>query len=158
MNKIFLMFILTFTFLNAEIISGLNASVGKKVNFNVGRIGHCISHFVSNDNPLAPIYSVYSSYGSSYKVSNNMIANFDEYYNYMDTGLYSFNTLTGECFLTPEPPPPPPPTEPTNPPITITPDENGLIMGLTPQNFHFSFALWGVALSFLMAIGLILSF
>jgi hypothetical protein len=31
-------------------------------------------------------------------------------------------------------------------------------MGLTPQNFHFSFALWGVALSFLMAIGLILSF
>ena len=145
MKKIFLMFIFTFTFLNAEIISGLNASVGKKVNYNVGLIGHCISQFVSlfDNNPLTPIYSVYKSYGSSFKVSNTMIANFDEYYNYMDTGLYSFNTLTGECFLTP---------------VTISPDENGLIMGLTPQNFHFSFALWGVALSFLMAIGLILSF
>ena len=161
MYKIFLMFILTFTFLNAEIISGLNASVGKKVNYNVGRIGHCISQFVSlyDNNPLTPIYSVYNSYGSSFKVSNTIIANFDEYYNYMDTGLYSFNTLTGECFLTPEPEPEPEPNPtPTNHPITITPDENGLIMGLTPQNFHFSFALWGVALSFLMAIGLILSF
>lgn len=151
MYKIFLMFILTFTFSNAEIISGLNASVGKKLNYNVGRIDHCISQLVSlhDNNPLAPIYSVYysyGSYGSSYTVSDTLIANFDEYYNYMETGLYSFNTLTGECFLTPEPA------------ITITPDENGLIMGLTPQNFHFSFALWGVALSFLMAIGLILSF
>lgn len=154
MYKIFLMFILTFTFLNAEIISGLNASVGKIVNYNVGKIDHCISQLVSllDNNPRTPIYSVYNSYGSSYEVSNTIISNFDEYYNYMDTGLYSFDTLTGECFLTPDP------TNPTNPPITITPDENGLIMGLTPQNFHFSFALWGVALSFLMAIGLILSF
>lgn len=145
MKKIFLIFILTFTFLNAEIISGLNASVGKIVNYNVGQIDHCISHLVSllDNNPLTPIYSVYVSHGSSSNVSDTIIVNFDEYYNYMDTGLYSFNTLTGECFLTP---------------VTITPDENGLIMGLTPQNFHFSFALWGVALSFLMAIGLILSF
>jgi hypothetical protein len=135
------MFILTFTFSNAEIISGLNASVGKIVNYNLGQIDHCISQLVSlyDNNPQTPIYAVYMSYGSSFNVSNTMIVNFDEYYNYMDTGLYSFNTLTGECFLTP-------------------PDENGLIMGLTPQNFHFSFALWGVALSFLMAIGLILSF
>lgn len=154
MKKIFLMFILTFTFLNAEIISGLNASVGKIVNYNVGRIEHCISHFVSfrDNNPGLPIYAVYNySNGSRFEASDTLIVNFDEYYNYMDTGLYSFNTLTGECFLTTEP-------DPTNPPIIITPDENGLIMGLTPQNFHFSFALWGVALSFLMAIGLILSF
>ncbi len=157
MKKIFLMFIFTFTFLNSEIISGLNASVGKIVNYNLGQIDHCISQFVSlkDNNPGLPIYSVYNSYGSSNNVSDTLIVNFDEYYNYMETGLYSFNTLTGECFLTSEPPPPEPNP---NPPITITPDENGLIMGLTPQNFHFSFALWGVALSFLMAIGLILSF
>ena len=125
MKKIFLMFILTFTFSNAEIISGLNASVGKIDNYNVGRIDHCISQLVSlvDNNPLTPIYSVYYLGGN---VSDTLIVNFDEYYNYMDTGLYSFNTLTGECFLTP---------------VTITPDENGLIMGLTPQNFHFSFAL-----------------
>ncbi|WP_323669391.1 hypothetical protein [Aliarcobacter butzleri] len=46
-------------------------------------------------------------------------------------------------------------SNPTNP---ITPDENGLIMGMKESDFHFSMAIWGVALSFLMSIGLIISF
>lgn len=46
------------------------------------------------------------------------------------------------------------PETPTNP----TPDKNGLIMGMKETDFHLAMALWGVCLSFLMSIGLIISF
>lgn len=43
----------------------------------------------------------------------------------------------------------------TNP---LTPDENGLIMGMQETHFHLAMALWGICLSFLISIGLIISF
>ncbi|MEM4779401.1 MAG: hypothetical protein QW307_02170, partial [Thermoplasmata archaeon] len=52
----------------------------------------------------------------------------------------------------------PEPTEPTpTEPTPIIPDENGLIMGLTPNDFNFSMALWGIVLAFLISFGLIKS-
>ena len=155
MKKIFLMFILTVTFLNAEIIKNLSAVKHKNLTFPF-----CVSSYNIE-------FSVSHFWGYSYSKPANAPAQFTlnkseiEYFNISG---YEWDTIKATCTLSPVPPPPPPPppppepTNPTNPPITITPDENGLIMGLTPQNFHFSFALWGVALSLLMAIGLILSF
>ena len=52
---------------------------------------------------------------------------------------YSYNLSANEC-------------EPTNP------NKDGLIMGMTEQNFNFALAIWGIALSFLISIGLIISF
>lgn len=62
---------------------------------------------------------------------------------------YKYNSSTKLCELTTTNP-----TTPTNP----TPDENGLIMGMKETDFHLAMALWGVCLSFLMSIGLIISF
>lgn len=158
MNKIFLMFILTFTFLNAEIIKNLSALKHKSIS-----VPFCVSSYNTEVSPLQFwAYSYPKPANAPVKITFNKSE--IEYFNISG---YEWDTIKATCKLSPIPPPPPPPTDPTNPteptnptnpPITITPDENGLIMGLTPQNFHFSFALWGVALSFLMAIGLILSF
>lgn len=65
-------------------------------------------------------------------------------------------------YIEPEPTEPEPteptPTEPTpTEPTPIIPDENGLIMGLTPNDFNFSMALWGIILAFLISFGLIKS-
>lgn len=38
------------------------------------------------------------------------------------------------------------------------PDENGLVMGMQKTDFNLAMALWGICLSFLMSIGLIISF
>ena len=155
MKKIFLMFILTFTFLNAEIIKNLSALKHKSIS----------SPFCVSSYNLIPVYREFWVYSYQKPIQApakmTLLQQDIEYFNISG---YEWDTIKATCTLSPIPPPEPDPTEPTNPtnptnpPITITPDENGLIMGLTPQNFHFSFALWGVALSFLMAIGLILSF
>lgn len=62
---------------------------------------------------------------------------------------YEYNPTTAICELITTNP-----EIPTNP----TPDENGLIMGMKETDFHLAMALWGVCLSFLMSIGLIISF
>lgn len=62
---------------------------------------------------------------------------------------YKYNPTTSICELNTSNP-----ETPTNP----TPDENGLIMGMKETDFHLAMALWGVSLSFLMSIGLIISF
>lgn len=62
---------------------------------------------------------------------------------------YKYNPTTSICESTTTNP-----ETPTNP----TPDENGLIMGMKETDFHLAMALWGVCLSFLMSIGLIISF
>lgn len=62
---------------------------------------------------------------------------------------YKYNPKTTVCELITTNP-----ETPTNP----TPDENGLIMGMKETDFHLAMALWGVCLSFLMSIGLIISF
>lgn len=62
---------------------------------------------------------------------------------------YEYNPTTSVCESTT-----PNPETPTNP----TPDENGLIMSMKETDFHLAMALWGVCLSFLMSIGLIISF
>lgn len=153
MKKIFLMFILTFTFLNAEIIK--NNGLLKLTNSSYL---YCVKSY--NLSLPVPEFYITTSYNPTVYTKTNIENNRIEYF--YNTG-YEWDTIKATCTLSPIPPPEPEPEpnpnpNPTNPPITITPDENGLIMGLTPQNFHFSFALWGVALSFLMAIGLILSF
>jgi hypothetical protein len=56
---------------------------------------------------------------------------------------YKYNSSTKLCELIT-----------TNP----TPDENGLIMGMKETDFNLSMAFWGICLSFLMSIGLIISF
>lgn len=157
MKKIFLMFILISTFLNAEIIKNLSSLKFKNIS----------SPFCVASYDLIPVYKQFWAY--SYQKPSQApvkLTATDSDIQYFNISGYEWDTIKATCTLSPIPPPKPEPTEPTNPtnpnptnpPITITPDENGLIMGLTPQNFHFSFALWGVALSFLMAIGLILSF
>ena len=162
MNKIFLMFILTFTFLDAEIIKNLSALKHKTIS----------SPFCVSSYNLIPTYREFWVYSYSKPAAAPTKITFTQQdIQYFNISGYEWDTIKATCTLSPIPPPPPPPppaptgptgptgpTNPTNPPITITPDENGLIMGLTPQNYHFSLALWGVALSFLMAIGLILSF
>lgn len=60
---------------------------------------------------------------------------------------YSYNLSADECE--------PITTNPTNP---TNPNKDGLIMGMTEQNFNFAVAIWGIALSFLISIGLIISF
>lgn len=62
---------------------------------------------------------------------------------------YKYNSSTKLCELTTTNP-----TTPTNP----TPDENTLIMGMKKTDFNLSMAFWGICLSFLMSIGLIISF
>lgn len=57
---------------------------------------------------------------------------------------YSYNLSTNECE--------PITTNPTNP------NKDGLIMGMTEQNYNFAVAIWGIALSFLISIGLIISY
>lgn len=155
MKKIFLMFIFTFTFLNSEIIK--NNGLLKLTNSSYL---YCVKSY--NLSLPVPEFYITTSYNPTVYTKTNIENNRIEYF--YNTG-YEWDTIKSTCTLSPIPPPEPDPdpngtggTGGTNPPITITPDENGLIMGLTPQNFHFSFALWGVALSFLMAIGLILSF
>lgn len=153
MKKFFLMFILTSTFLNAEIIK--NNGLLKLTNSSYL---YCVKSY--NLSLSVPEFYITTSYNPTVYTKTNIENNRIEYF--YNTG-YEWDTIKATCTLSPIPPPEPEPEpepnpNPTNPPITITPDENGLIMGLTPQNFHFSFALWGVALSFLMAIGLILSF
>lgn len=158
MYKIFLMFILTFTFLNAEIIKNLSAVKHKNIS----------SHFCVSSYNLIPTYREFWVYSYPKPTQAPTKLTFTQQdIEYFNISGYEWDTIKATCTLSAIPPPDPEPTKPTeptnptnptNPPITITPDENGLIMGLTPQNFHFSFALWGVALSFLMAIGLILSF
>ncbi len=153
MKKIFLMFIFTFTFLNSEIIK--NNGLLKLTNSSYL---YCVKSY--NLSLPIPEFYITSSYNPTVYTKTNIENKRIEYF--YNTG-YEWDTIKATCTLSPIPPPEPEPEpnpnpNPTNPPITITPDENGLIMGLTPQNFHFSFALWGVALSFLMAIGLILSF
>lgn len=54
---------------------------------------------------------------------------------------YSYNLSANECE-----------------PKTTNPNKDGLIMGMTEQNFNFAVAIWGIALSFLISIGLIISF
>ena len=152
MRKIFLMFIFTSTFLNAEIIKNLSAL--KHTNIP--------SPFCVSSYNLIPVYREFWVYYPTKPTEAPKKRTFlQEDIEYFNISGYEWDTIKATCTLSAIPPPDPEPTNPTNPtnpPITITPDENGLIMGLTPQNFHFSFALWGVALSFLMAIGLILSF
>ena len=145
MKKIFLMFIFSFTFLNAEIIN--NNGLLKLTN---STYLYCVKSY--NLSLSVPEFYITTSYNPTVYTKTNIENKRIEYF--YNTG-YEWDTINATCTLSSISPPPP---DPTNPPITITPDENGLIMGLTPQNFHFSFALWGVALSFLMAIGLILSF
>lgn len=62
---------------------------------------------------------------------------------------YKYNSSTKLCDLNTSNP-----ETPTDP----IPDENGLIMGMKETDFHLAMALWGVCLSFLMSIGLIISF
>lgn len=62
---------------------------------------------------------------------------------------YEYNPTTAICDLNTSNP-----ETPTNP----TPDVNGLIMGMKETDFHLSMAFWGICLSFLMSIGLIISF
>ena len=62
---------------------------------------------------------------------------------------YKYNSSTTVCELITTNP-----TTPTNP----TPDENTLIMGMKKTDFNLSMAFWGICLSFLMSIGLIISF
>ena len=62
---------------------------------------------------------------------------------------YKYNPTTSICELNTSNP-----ETPTNP----TPDENGLIMGMKETDFHLAMAFWGICLSFLISIGLILSF
>lgn len=57
---------------------------------------------------------------------------------------YSYNLSTNECE--------PITTNPTNP------NKDGLIMGMTEQNYNFAVAIWGISLSFLISIGLIISY
>lgn len=57
---------------------------------------------------------------------------------------YFYNLSTNECE--------PITTNPTNP------NKDGLIMGMTEQNYNFAVAIWGIALSFLISIGLIISY
>ncbi len=149
MKKIFLMFIFTFTFLNAEIIK----------NLSVLKLSNNTTPFCVSSYNLIPTNREFWHYSyqkptqapTKITLTESQIGSFI-------IGGYEWDTIKATCTLSPIPPGGTGGTGGTNPPITITPDENGLIMGLTPQNFHFSFALWGVVLSFLMAIGLILSF
>ena len=152
MKKIFLMFILTFNFSNAEIIK----------NLSVLKLSNNITPFCVSSYDLIPVYREFwvYSYQKPTQAPTKITLQQQQIGSFI-IGGYEWDTIKATCTLSPIPPPGTGGTGGTggtNPPITITPDENGLIMGLTPQNFHFSFAIWGVALSFLMAIGLILSF
>lgn len=41
--------------------------------------------------------------------------------------------------------------------FSFEPDLNGLIMGMSEQDFNFAMAIYGIALSFLISLGFILS-
>lgn len=77
---------------------------------------------------------------------------------------YFWNPSTKKCEITKPNPIEPEPTNPdngdgggSNPTKPIIPDENGLIMGMKETDFHFAMAIWGIALSFLVSIGFIIS-
>lgn len=151
MKKIFLMFILTFTFLHSEIIKNLN-----ELKLSNNNTPFCVSSYKlnkTNSKFMRYSYQKPTEPPTQITLNESQIGSFI-------IGGYEWDTIKATCTLSPIAPPTDGTggTGGTGGTITITPDENGLIMGLSPQNFHFSFALWGVALSFLMAIGLILSF
>lgn len=66
---------------------------------------------------------------------------------------YIYDSTKKQCILNPNVP-----TNPNEEITPFTPDENGLIMGMKENDFHLAMAIYGVALSFLMSIGLIISF
>ncbi|MEM3311871.1 MAG: hypothetical protein QW042_02950, partial [Thermoplasmata archaeon] len=121
-------------------------------------------------------YQDFTSLTTGYKVNiNNGEYEIDPNYHQVDITSLKNDYLelkkyaTGEITYpkNPEPTEPEPtepeptepePTEPTpTEPTPIIPDENGLIMGLTPNDFNFSMALWGIVLAFLISFGLIKS-
>ncbi|MFX4283148.1 hypothetical protein ACOL3A_01170 [Aliarcobacter butzleri] len=145
MNKFFVIVLLFFSFAYSE-----NLLITKDNQ------RFCVVSYVGSK------YTLYVE-GNAYLKTNYSISS-SQIVSLTNDNSYYFDTTTLKCKLNPTPVEP----EPTNPdnggengsnPINpITPDENGLIMGMKETDFHFSMAIWGIALGFLMSIGLIISF
>ena len=100
MKKIFLMFILTFTFLNAEIIK----------NLNVLKLSNNITPFCVSSYNLIPTNREFWHYSyqkptqapTKITLTEAQIGSFI-------IGGYEWDTIKATCTLSPNPPPPPPP-------------------------------------------------
>ena len=133
-NKGFLLKFFLFIFI---LSSNLRADSLMIIKNNV-RVNWCITDSYYFEDDKIRFYNTYAPTVKSTLDKSNVVE--------IKSG-YEYNPNTNTCDLIII-------ETPTNP----TPDENGLIMGMKETDFHLAMALWGVSLSFLMSIGLIISF
>ncbi|MGJ0364375.1 hypothetical protein, partial [Aliarcobacter cryaerophilus] len=102
MKKIFLMFILTFTFLNAEIIKNLSYL---KIKINTNSVSYCVSSY-----NFLPSYGEFWAYSHQKPTQAPTKITFkQEYIEYFNISGYEWDTIKATCTLSPIPPSDPDP-------------------------------------------------